>query len=485
MKKLFLAIFALTLLFAPSVVQVHAQETDVCSCYCKSAGGATKLDDAQDADACQKSCQSEGYRPLGCFGEGQEAFKPENSTLCWTNEECLAFYQAEEYTPLSSSVVTQDPSCPASMGRCYAPPANYELSVALGTVEVVDGLPAYVNAVYSVAIYAASLLVIVVIMAAGVQWMMARGDAGKVSAARGRIQKGLFGLAALLSVVAITEFLDPRLVEFGALKTPLVKPVAFLADGTDCATLPDDTLVEYKGKEVDLGSISGAKCGETAKLVKAGEGSRLVSSGEGECVFKGCAGGKSCVRNPSDAGAYACHSCEDFFSGAVSGITPTEKVCNDISRKISEDDQVICRLIGEGWFDGRTQACYAISAENSGDRLRCSQVRARAAQLKDAARKAALTAAVRSGTGQVNIEYDPCGVYEDLYANSGANWFTNGTVSDLKVDGQFPLLEEVCGGDPCGISPSGCEVSITRQFSSSTSGGRRTELAPIVQCLSK
>lgn len=485
MKKFFaIAIAAMLLLPVFGLVHV-AEATETCECYCKSAAGARKLDAARDAEACQQSCRGEGLRPLGCFGEDAAAFKPENSTLCWTEQECRSFYEKEKYTPLSREVVTQDPSCPTDMGRCYAPPVNYKLSVALGTVEVVNGLPAYVNAVYSVAIYAASLLVVVVIMGAGVQWMMARGDAGKVSAARGRIQKGLFGLAALLSVIAVTEFLDPRLVEFGALKTPLVKPVAFLVDGTDCATLPGDTVVEYEGKEMKLGDVRGTECGDTAKLIEAGEGSRVVSGGRGECVFKGCTGGKSCVRNPSNAGEYECHSCQDFFSGAVSGITPTEKVCNDISRKITDDNQVICRLVGEGWFDGRTQACYAISAESSGDQLRCAQVRARAEQLKDQARQAALTAAVRSGSGEVNIEYDPCRVYEGLYANSGANWFTSGTIASLRVDGQFPLLEEVCGSDPCKISTSGCAVSVTRQFTNSTSGGRRTELAPIVQCLSK
>ena len=75
----------------------------------------------------------------------------------------------------------------------------------------------YVNAIYQLLLVFASVISIIMIMVAGLQWMMARGDAGKVGQAKERIGKAILSIVVILLVAAITTLIDPRLTNFNAL----------------------------------------------------------------------------------------------------------------------------------------------------------------------------------------------------------------------------------------------------------------------------
>jgi hypothetical protein len=289
---------------------------------------------------------------------------------------------------------------------------------------------------------------VIVIMAAGIRWMLARGDSGAVNAAKSQLTGGIIGLVALFSIVAITEFIDPRLVEFGALRTPLLKPTEFFLDGQSCDNLPDDTIVdiiEPSGETAFGGERLGEwkdklGCGYKAKITAAGEGSRVIGLGNSTCIFTSCSGTASCVREDT-GNDYTCLECKDLYGGGIKTdgggqISVSDRACEALSKDIGER-KVICRAADEEWFDGGRAACYSITEQAEDDRggLNCLNVQARAAQLDD-----------------------PCSVYDDLYASSGGYFTYSGSIGDFERSGGAPLLESVCSDDPCNVSPRSCSV---------------------------
>jgi len=84
---------------------------------------------------------------------------------------------------------------------------------------------------------AGSLLAIVMIMIGGLQYMLARGDSGKLSNAKTRIQNAAVGMVLLLCAVTIAQFIDPSFTELGRLQPPKVRTVTFIDPNSSCETL--------------------------------------------------------------------------------------------------------------------------------------------------------------------------------------------------------------------------------------------------------
>ncbi|MBT4857157.1 peptidoglycan DD-metalloendopeptidase family protein [Candidatus Uhrbacteria bacterium] len=80
----------------------------------------------------------------------------------------------------------------------------------------------YVAAVYAWLIPTASLLVVLVIMVGGLQWMLARGDSGRIGKAKERIKNAVTGLILLMGAYTFTYIVDPSLSSFDPFTTNLV-----------------------------------------------------------------------------------------------------------------------------------------------------------------------------------------------------------------------------------------------------------------------
>ena len=70
----------------------------------------------------------------------------------------------------------------------------------------------YFAALYSWGIRAIGVIAVIMIMVAGFQWMLAGGNASKVSAAKGRMTNSVIGLILVLGAYTILNFINPALV---------------------------------------------------------------------------------------------------------------------------------------------------------------------------------------------------------------------------------------------------------------------------------
>ncbi len=93
----------------------------------------------------------------------------------------------------------------------------FPLNVPIGGLTQVDPtnndtLGNYINAWYVFAIGIAGILATIMIMVAGVQWLISRGDAGKISEAKGRMIAAITGLALVFMAYTLLALVNPKLL---------------------------------------------------------------------------------------------------------------------------------------------------------------------------------------------------------------------------------------------------------------------------------
>jgi hypothetical protein len=81
-----------------------------------------------------------------------------------------------------------------------------------GAPDPTEGIPQLVAFVYAFALWIVGLAVFVQITAAGVQWLVAAGNPGQISAAKSKMTNALFGLVLLLGSYVILNTINPDLV---------------------------------------------------------------------------------------------------------------------------------------------------------------------------------------------------------------------------------------------------------------------------------
>lgn len=88
-------------------------------------------------------------------------------------------------------------------------------------------LAQYISAIYKLMIAFASIGVVLTVMISGVQWMMARGDAGTVSSAKESISKAVTALFILLGIVAVTNLVNPELTSLKGVVLRKIDPIPY------------------------------------------------------------------------------------------------------------------------------------------------------------------------------------------------------------------------------------------------------------------
>lgn len=83
----------------------------------------------------------------------------------------------------------------------------------------------YIAGLYRFGVFAATILAVVVLMVAGYIWITAAGNVEQVSRARGYIGGAITGLVLMLGSYTILNIINPKLVQFDALRIPVIKKV--------------------------------------------------------------------------------------------------------------------------------------------------------------------------------------------------------------------------------------------------------------------
>ncbi len=440
-------VFLIAGLFLPiQVLALSEIPKDQCYCYCTDEGGAEARDFVADEGACRTGCDGADQRFFQCYTHGQEDFLPEKSNLCWTEVDCKKEMVVTNDGEEPSIWGGQSSSCIEGKGYCYNPPgtvnpytgesATATLGVQIGDLERPDDLVEYINAIYTFALPVGGLLAVLMFMIAGLQWMTARGNASKVTAAKERLGTAAFGLVLLFSAYAIAVLIDPNLVSFDIFRVPKVQTVVFLEGGGTCEALDANDGITVNPKE--------GFCGDTGSVISIDEeavGGSVIGVKEGsECYFSECADPfERCASLGSGALDYGCVRCADVNTDIFGGtdLSPNKYTCRALVVEDAAAEakglQFYCEYVETDYADGSSDTCAEIMYPAHTNSLDCVQL--------------------------ANDHGESCRAYDFVYSLIDGR---KNQVDDVEgEDGVFPLLETMCSNDPCGFSPPGefCDIA--------------------------
>ncbi len=440
-----------------------AQAADTCTCFCgNNELGAVESVTYDSAADCAKSCRDAGTLYVGCFTN--ETYFPENSDLCWTEMECESHPIEVAGKTYYGSWTSQSPYCSkkpitgAEMGYCYGPLRPITLSVPIfGTTEIGD-LGQYVNLLYTYAIPIAALIAVLLFMIAGFQYMTAGGDKKGVTQAKERMKNTVIGLILLLSVYAIANFLDPRLVRFTSLRPPLIKEAVLIDAQTTC-----EAMQEY-GYTIQPTSGS---CGNKGTIVDDDgvQGNIANPPDMGDtCTFSACSeSGKACALN-SDGSGGVCVACNQISSNSVTvSVTPSTATCKGIAKTADTNDRNDLHVYSCYYDDDLLGSDECVQLYTSGENyINCAEL---------------YGYMETTAWGE-----DGCDAYEKLNADSyGLN--TDGTLSAMFMAGSADeigdfeeVFQRLCEDDPCKMAEKSGQNSCVFQVTDSLTNSALSSL---------
>ncbi len=149
-----------------------------------------------------------------------------NGRPVWTKDECEGIKNQKTSEAAYLWIPPKsDPS--AQKGDfCFVRQLPTTLQVNIGQISVLNGLPQYINVVYKYAIGFSVIVMIVVIMFSGIQWMMS-GVASSINDSRERIKNASLGLLLLFGANTILYTINPQLLNLKLPPMHAVRPDAF------------------------------------------------------------------------------------------------------------------------------------------------------------------------------------------------------------------------------------------------------------------
>ena len=289
----FFALFLSFFIFSPAALAVEEE----CDCWCgKEGAGAVTLGDQPTRLECEQSCEDSGQDYLICTNERNA--KPPADVRCWSAEEC-ADYPDATWGGAGGYNDPQPAYCVASPIKehlCYPEPATVPLAVFMGPpgeqIEDVTDLADYINSLYRWMLYSSIIIVTVMIMVGGVQYVLGQPDKGKE-----RIRDAVIGLVILYSAYLILATVNPEIVKLQIPRYPLVKQIFWIDDDVNCGKLYD---LGYKVKTVHNGSemiwdpslsntpgsqINPGSCGQKGEILENIDGTSTTTE---ECWWTHC-----------------------------------------------------------------------------------------------------------------------------------------------------------------------------------------------------
>lgn len=456
--KRFAILFSLLMVMVPSFVWAEDATTSVtstiCSCYCKTSGGAMNVGVQNSTSDCKTACDStSGYSLLGCYTDAQSASLPENSQLCWTEYECTT--QVDSAQDGSSAGTEglayewggQSASCISGEGPCYKPVPPVTLGVAIADMTSATDLPSYLNAIYNWLIPAGALLAIIMIMLGGLQYALAHGDKGKITKATDRIKNALIGMILLMFTFAILNLIDPNLVTFNNLRVPQIRTVVYLDPASTCEVMASAGLTITS-------TTAETSCGNKGTVSSLNDIETSITVGT-QCTYSTCPDGgiDTCMSVASAPDGFACVSCSDSYNDALidyqpnpDAPAPSASTCSSLLYHDPFPDDAnhyYCEYLDTS-FTEVTQADSCVElvypANDTSTNLDCVLL------LADAYVGDSIS----------------CRMYDNVWAKLQGNseWVFNNEVDDIQTGDTFPLLTTLCEADPCGLAPPGhsCKV---------------------------
>lgn len=439
-----------------------------CTCFCGTPSeGAKEVGKKEDSNACITSCRDDGKEPVGCFTS--EANYPEKDEMCWTQSQCLAGTQQGLGNTWDDDVAYCDDR-KEHMGYCYAGQRTFTSIIAINGDNTFAGLADYISTLYKYLVPVMALVAIVMMMIAGLQYILSRGNPSAVKQAKERIVQAVVGIVLLLSAYTLARLLDPRLVSFTELRIPKVKEVVTLSTGSMCETLAMagleiDHVPGESFQDKTCSYEDGAEMGIVTDISKVEANVDIGQWKEGDkCYYSKCEDGAVCMST-------GCVRCESVtITGAVTEddtdlsesslnnpfanrVTPSATTCAIVQGEVTlstKDDENLCVYSegGETLLAHFLPSCVAVPLE-------CSALQSDAV--------AGVDGCTLYGNVTEKQSYWP-------WPTTGAN-----VIDSFKVSAYAAVdpavYEKICTLDPCGLAER-----TTCVFTATEDGGTCTSM---------
>ncbi len=112
----------------------------------------------------------------------------------------------------------------------------------------------YIRAIYQLLLGLSAFIAVVVFVTSGLQWLLAGGDSGSISAAKTRMEEAILGIVLILSAYTIGYLLDPRVLEMDFLTIKALEPIEYEGENWDFSARLDIPL-GYASVETSPGLI--------------------------------------------------------------------------------------------------------------------------------------------------------------------------------------------------------------------------------------
>lgn len=246
--------------------------------------------------------------PVSVFA--QTTLAPEFNPLCWQAEECgkiRASIVNVDFNTLDAAkkkefidqgwIKDEEPCDKAGWGKCL--PANKTTTeIAFGGKKEFLNIGDFIKVNYNYFLAIISVLAVLIIIIAGVQWTVSAGSAEVINSAKKRIGGALIGLVIAYLSFAILQTINPALVNLRLPQTWLIRPQKLAPEF--CNEIPEVkefALAAENGKNIDPATYTSVNL-QTIELDKMNCGNLYFFKGGGKSTCSGdkCEEEKVCVK---------------------------------------------------------------------------------------------------------------------------------------------------------------------------------------------
>ncbi|MBT4857158.1 hypothetical protein HON52_03125 [Candidatus Uhrbacteria bacterium] len=196
-------------------------DTPVCTCEPTDSYPADSAD-IESIDDCQDHCT---------YSESLDETITGYSIQCTVSGATTVLSQGELESideALTEITETSDPVLGVEIPGLEFSPAYTD-----GESVVSNYIGEYIEAVYIWIVPVASLLAVLVLMIAGMQYMLARGDSGRIAKAKERVKNAITGVVLLLGIVTMASMVDPSVLTYDSLKLSYIDAEQYVDESPD------------------------------------------------------------------------------------------------------------------------------------------------------------------------------------------------------------------------------------------------------------
>jgi len=284
------------------------------------------------------------------------AVLPDLNPICWTEKECVDYrkqaYDASDsggFFPNEGDCTGNSGSSDDPWGKC-TPSGSTVLSIGIGGKTTFTHVGDYIQTVYNYILGIAGIVAVVVIMVAGIQWIVAGGNSSIISASKKRIEGAFIGLFLAYSSFFILGSINPWLTKFRLPQTWIIKQIdmmtEFCFDMPSLENLPGLRFAYVKNPEKvqDVQSGDFDLIGKIDKFEKEGE--VLINNNHKKLT---CGN----MYTPEGSAGTTCqgHYCEDENEICIPNYDYKKDVNNGQSSYKCEEAMMVVKVFGNYFIE--------------------------------------------------------------------------------------------------------------------------------------